>query len=311
MRPGHGKVVVAALLLDALVGEPPEDLHPTVWMGRAISTCEKEALKSKNPHARRLAGIILALSIPALVYHLARRSLDVAPRFLRWIFSAALISTSLSMRGLGEAAGAVERELRGGNLKHARTRAGEMVGRETADLSTSEVARAAVESVAENTSDGVVAPMLYGFFFGAPGALAYRAVNTLDSMVGYRSPPYEQLGWAPARLDDLANLAPARITTLVAATVSGQPVRTLETARRYGPLTASPNAGWVEAAFAGALDLRLGGPNTYGGVVREGPILGDGRRPTPEDIRRSVRLMRRCGVLLAAVAVLVDGVRRG
>jgi adenosylcobinamide-phosphate synthase len=311
MRLGHGKEVVAALLLDALLGEPPETLHPTVWMGRAISTYEKVALKPKSPHARRLAGVVLGLSIPALVYLSARRSLDVAPRSLRWAFSAALISTSLSMRGLGEAAGAVERELRGGNLRRARTRAREMVGRDTADLSASEVARAAVESVAENTSDGVVAPMFYGLFFGAPGALAYRAVNTLDSMVGYRTYPYAELGWASARLDDLANVAPARITALVAATVSGRPVRTLETARRYGPLTASPNAGWAEAAFAGALDLGLGGRNTYDGVVREGPMLGDGRRPEPEDIRRSVRLMRRGCALLAAAAVLADGVRRG
>jgi adenosylcobinamide-phosphate synthase len=280
-------------------------------MGRAISAFERLTLAAKDPRPRYLAGAVLALSLPTLVFVSVRKVLDLAPRHLRWVFEAALISTSLSMRGLGEAAGAVERELRGGNLKRARTRAGEMVGRDTANLSASEVARAAVESVAENTSDGVVAPMFYGLFFGAPGALAYRAVNTLDSMVGYRTYPYAELGWASARLDDLANVAPARITALVAATVSGRPVRTLETARRYGPLTASPNAGWAEAAFAGALDLGLGGRNTYDGVVREGPMLGDGRRPEPEDIRRSVRLMRRGCALLAAAAVLADGVRRG
>src|SRR5215216_295718 len=311
MRIGHRQEVVAALLLDALFGEPPVKLHPTVWMGAAISAFEKEALKPKNPHARRLAGILLALSIAALVYLSTPRVLDVVPRIPRRVFSALLISTALSMRGLAEAASAVERELREGNLERARASAAEMVGRDTADLPASEVARAAVESVAENTSDGVVAPMLYGLVFGAPGALAYRAVNTLDSMVGYRRDPYEELGWASARLDDLANFAPARITALMAAAVSGRPLRTLETARRYGPLTASPNAGWAEAAFAGALGLRLGGSNTYGGVVREGPILGDGRRPGPDDIRRSVRLMRRCCTLLAAAAVLVGGIGRG
>ena len=311
MRIGHRQELVAALLLDALFGEPPEKLHPTVWMGCAISAFEKEALKPKNPHARRLAGILLAFSIPALVYLSTRRVLDVAPRIPRRVFSALLISTALSMRGLAEAAGAVERELREGNLERARASAAEMVGRDTADLPASEVARAAVESVAENTSDGAVAPMLYGLVFGTPGALAYRAVNTLDSMVGYRRDPYEELGWASARLDDLANFAPARITALMAAAVSGRPLRTLETARRYGPLTASPNAGWVEAAFAGALGLRLGGSNAYGGVVRKGPILGDGRRPGPEDIRRSVRLMRRCCVLLAATAILVGGIGSG
>ncbi len=305
MRVGHRQEVVAALLLDALLGEPPEALHPTVWMGRMIAALEKEALKPKSPHARRLAGVILAFSIPTLVYLSTRRVLYVAPRR---VFGAALISTALSMRGLAEAAGAVERELREGNLERARTSVGEMVGRDTADLPASEVARAAIESVAENTSDGVVAPMLYGLLFGAPGALAYRAVNTLDSMVGYRRDPYAELGWASARLDDLANLVPARITALTAAAVSGRPLRTLETVRRYGPLTASPNAGRVEAAFAGALGLRLGGSNAYCGVVRKGPILGDGRRPGPDDIRRSVRLMRRCCMLLA---VLVGGLGRG
>jgi adenosylcobinamide-phosphate synthase len=308
MRVGHRQEVVAALLLDALLGEPPEALHPTVWMGRVIAAFEKEALKPESPDARRLAGFVLTFSIPTLVYLSTRRVLDIAPRFPRRVFSAALISTALSMRGLAKAAGAVERELREGNLEQARTSAGEMVGRDTADLSASEVARAAVESVAENTSDGVVAPMLYGLLFGAPGALAYRAVNTLDSMVGYRRDPYAELGWASARLDDLANLAPARITALTAAAVSGRPLHTLETVRRYGPLTASPNAGRVEAAFAGALGLRLGGSNAYGGVVRKGPILGDGRRPGPDDIRRSVRLMCRCCILLA---VLVGGLGRG
>jgi adenosylcobinamide-phosphate synthase len=165
--------------------------------------------------------------------------------------------------------------------------------------------------VAENTSDGVVAPMLYGLLLGAPGALAYRAINTLDSMLGYRTGPYGELGWASARLDDLVNLAPARVTALAVAVLSQRPRRTLEVARRYGPLTASPNAGWAEAAFAGALDSRLGGTNVYGGVVREGPILGAGRPPGAEEIQRSVRLMRRCCALLAVVAVLAGRVGRG
>jgi adenosylcobinamide-phosphate synthase len=130
-------------------------------------------------------------------------------------------------------------------------------------------------------------------------------------MVGYRKGHYEELDWASARLDDLANLVPARATAVAVAVVSGTPALTLETAWRYGPLTSSPNAGWTEAAFAGALGLRLGGPNAYGGVVREGPVLGDGRSPRPEDIRRAVRLMRHCCVLLAAVAVLIGASRRG
>jgi adenosylcobinamide-phosphate synthase len=311
MRALRGGEVAAALLLDALFGEPPEPLHPTVWMGRTISAFEREALGSKNPPARYLAGVALALFIPTLIFVLVRRMLNPAPRQLQWIFEAALISTALSMRGLAEAAAAVERELRAGDLERACASASEMVSRDTVGLPPPEVARAAVESVAENTSDGVIAPMLYGLLLGAPGALAYKAVNTLDSMVGYRRHPYAELGWASARLDDLVNLAPARLTALLVAAVSGRPFRTLDTARRYGPLTASPNAGWTEAAFAGALGLRLGGSNVYGGVVRKGPTLGDGRPPRPEEIRRSVGLMRRCCALFAVAVVLVGRARRG
>jgi len=311
MTPGYGGEVAGALLLDALVGEPPKAVHPTVWMGRAISACERRALELKDPRIRRLAGVALAFVLPALVYLAAWTILRVAPRALKPVLGAILISTPLSMRGLAAAAGAVEQGLRNGDLDRARAGAGEMVGRDTDGVSASEVARAAVESVAENASDGVVAPMLYGLLLGAPGALAYRAINTLDSMVGYRIGPYEELGWASARLDDLANLAPARATALGAAAVSGRPVRTLRVVRRYGALTASPNAGWAEAAFAGALDLRLGGPNSYGGVVRNGPILGEGRRPKPEDIGRAVEIMRACCALLAGAAVLLEVSRRG
>jgi adenosylcobinamide-phosphate synthase len=311
MRSLRARGVAAALVLDALFGEPPEALHPTVWMGRAISAFERAALKANDPRVRYLAGIVLALSLPALVFVLARGMLERAPRRSGWLLEVALISTTLSMRGLGEAAEAVERELRAGDLDRARARASEMVGRDTVGLLAPELARAAVESVAENTSDGVVAPMLYGLLLGAPGALAYRAVNTLDSMAGYRRCPYAELGWASARLDDLANLAPARITALLVAAVSGRPFHTLWTARRYGPLPESPNAGWAESAFAGALGSRLGGPNAYGGVVREGPFLGDGPPPGPEEIPRSVRLMRRCCELFVVAAILAGRIRRG
>jgi adenosylcobinamide-phosphate synthase len=307
----RAREVAAALLLDALFGEPPEALHPTVWMGRVISAFESAALEAKGPGPRYLWGIVLALSLPTMVFTTLRWLMDLTPRRPRWILEAALISTTLSMRGLGEAAATVERELRAGDLEQARASAARLVGRDTADLPASEVARAAVESVAENTSDGVVAPMLYGLLFGGPGALAYRTVNTLDSMVGYRIHPYAELGWASARLDDLANLAPARLTALMVAGVSGRPLHTLGIARRYGPLTSSPNAGRSEAAFAGALGCRLGGSNSYGGAIREGPVLGEGSPPGPEEIRHSVRLMRRCCALFVAAALLAGRARRG
>jgi adenosylcobinamide-phosphate synthase len=307
----YGEQVAAALLLDAMFGEPPEPVHPTVLMGRAISTFERAALKLESPRSRRLAGIILAISLPSLVFVSTRKLIDAVPGQLRWTLGTALISTTISLRGLSEAAGSVERELRYGRLECARVRVGHFVGRDTDDLPESEVCRAAVESVAENTSDGVVAPMLYGLLLGAPGALAYKAVNTLDSMVGYPQPPYTEIGWASARLDDVANLAPSRTTAFVTAAVSGRLLQTLRITRRYGSLTASPNAGRTEAAFAGALGVRLGGTNAYGGVLREGRVLGDGRLPAPMDIQRAVRLMKRCCALLALLAVVVEMVRRG
>ena len=215
------------------------------------------------------------------------------------------------MRGLATAAGGVAQALRERRLEDARSLVGHFVGRDTEDLSGPEICRAAVESVAENTGDGIVAPMFYGLLFGAPGALAYKAVNTLDSMVGHPLPQYTELGWASARLDDLANLVPSRLTVLAVAAFSGKPLRTLRIANRYGPLTRSPNAGMAEAAFAGALGVLLGGTNTYGGVVREGPTLGEGRRPAADDISRSVSLMRRCCALLGALALLKMRVNHG
>lgn len=310
IRPS-GREVAAALLLDAIRAEPPEALHPVVWIGKVISAYERRTLVLKSLVARRVAGVVLAAVLPAVVFLAARGFLNASPRQARNVLEVILLWTTLSMRGLAAAATRVERELEGGRLGGARASVGEFVGRDTGGLSEPGVCRAAVESVAENTSDGVVAPMLYGALLGPPGALAYKAINTLDSMVGYREGAYLELGWASARVDDLANLVPSRLTVLAVAATSGHPVRVLAGAARYGPLTSSPNAGWAEAAFAGALELRLGGSNAYGGVVRESPELGRGRPPRVEDIRRAVALMRRSCALLALVAILFRGTRRG
>ncbi|HKH77877.1 MAG TPA: adenosylcobinamide-phosphate synthase CbiB [Rubrobacteraceae bacterium] len=301
--------VAAALTADRLLGEPPTAVHPTVLMGRAISLYERRALAlypgSPND-ARRLglAGLLLAAMLPALALVSARAILRAFPAGLRWPVEVALLWTTISMRGLADAALAVGRELERGDLGAARVRAGEIVGRDTGRLSEGELARAAVESVAENASDGVVAPMLYGLLFGAPGALAYKAINTLDSMVGHPHPPHRDLGRASARLDDLANLLPARLTALTAASASGNFAHTWKIARLHGPLTKSPNAGWSESAFAGALGVALGGANSYGGVVRVGPTLGVGRTPEAGDIVRAIRLMHRVCVLLAALPLV-------
>ncbi len=297
----RGTAVAAALFADSLLGEPPEAAHPVVLMGRAISAFEGRVLALESERRLRMAGLFLAAALPTLSFALARLALRLMPPKLRWLLEVGLLSTALSMRGLARSALAVERELEAGDLEASRTRVGGLVGRDTEHLAPGEVARAAVESVAENTSDGVVAPMLYALLLGAPGALAYKAVNTLDSMVGHPQPPYRDLGWASARLDDLANLLPARLTALSVAVVSGRGISTLATVRRYGSLTRSPNAGRVEAAFAGALGLELGGANSYGGVLRRGPLLGSGHPPEPPDIRPAVSLMRRSCLLIAAL----------
>lgn len=311
MIPVRGVSVTAALLVDAIFGEPPRAVHPTVLMGRTVSAFEERILALEGARRRRLAGLALAVTLPALSFALARTVLHLAPKALRWPLEVGLLSTALSMRGLALAALAVERELENGDLATARVRVGEFVGRDTAHLSSSDVSRAVIESVAENASDGAIAPMFYGLLLGAPGAMAYKALNTLDSMVGHPHPPYEDLGWASARLDDLANLLPARLTALMAAAVSARSVAaTLVTARRYGPLTKSPNAGWAEAAFAGALAIRIGGASSYGGVLRQGPVLGDGRPPEAVDIRRAVILMRRACLLFAGLALTANLARR-
>jgi adenosylcobinamide-phosphate synthase len=311
MRRANATVVAAALILDALLGEPPEKIHPTVWMGRAISAFEGPALELTTASGRRAAGVLLAAVLPVAAFLSCRSLLRAAPHRTRPVLEAALVSTTLSLRGLGSAAQGVRAELAGGRLEGARARVGEFVGRDTADLPEPEVCRAAVESVAENTSDGVVGPMFYAFLLGAPGALAYKAVNTVDSMVGYRNPRHRDLGWAGARLDDLANLLPARLTVLAVAVTSREPGKVLATAVRYGPLTASPNAGYAEAAFAGALGVRLGGTNSYGGVERRGPILGDGRPADANDLGRAVALMRRACGALALAAFILEAWRRG
>ena len=303
--------VAAALALDAALGEPPARWHPTVWMGYCTSLFERFGVSRRTSVGRTLAGLTAAFAVPGISFAVSSVLLRWLPLGTRWVIEIALISTTLSMRGLAESALNVERALQACDLKEARLLAGHIVGRDTADLSKAGVARAAAESVAENTSDGVVAPMLYAAFFGAPGALAYRAVNTLDSMLGYKHPPYDSLGWAPARLDDLANLLPARLTAFAVAAVSADPGKTLRTALKFAPRHASPNAGWGEASFAGALGLRFGGPSTYLGVPRESALLGDGDPPAVGDVRRTVDLMRRTCTLLAAVLSTVESLKNG
>jgi adenosylcobinamide-phosphate synthase len=267
----------AALLIDRVLGEPPSVLHPVAAFGRAMS-----ALEARTYRPTRTAGVVHAGAGVATgaAAGLALRSTALATYL------------AVAARALADAARAVERPLAAGDLPGARAALPALVGRDPSRLDTSEISRAVVESIAENTVDAVVAPTIWAVAGGAPAVLAYRAANTLDAMVGHRSSRYERFGWAGARLDDLANLVPARLTAaLVAAVRPSRAPAVLATVRRDAAQHPSPNAGVAEAAFAAALGVRLGGANRYGERIEDRGTLGDGRCAAPGDIDRAVRLL--------------------
>jgi adenosylcobinamide-phosphate synthase len=277
----------AGLLADRLVGEPPAAVHPVAAFGTAM-----RALEGRLWRDTRGSGVAYAAT--GVVAGAA------AGRLVRSTAWATTLATA--GRALWGTAAAVAGALEADELDRARTLLPALVGRDTARLDAKEVARAAVESVAENTVDAVVAPALWGAVAGAPGALGYRAANTLDSMVGHRHPRYARFGWASARVDDAAGWVPARVTAaLVAAVRPRLAARVREAVRRDAPGHPSPNAGVAEAAFAAALGLRLGGPSAYEGRVELRPSLGTGRPPETADIARAVRLSSDVGLALAAV----------
>ncbi|MGQ9512367.1 adenosylcobinamide-phosphate synthase CbiB [Thermodesulfitimonas sp.] len=305
-------VVAAAFVVDLLIADPYWLPHPVCFFGRVIVFLEKVIRRfARRPFALRLGGVFLALLLPVGVFWAAKLGLAALSRWNQVLGLAAevyLVATTLALRGLAVAAAAVRHSLLAGNLPLARERVAAIVGRDTAALDTQGVVRATVESVAENTVDAVVAPLFYAFIGGAPLALAYRAVNTLDSMVGYRNERYRYLGWASARLDDLANFLPARLAgglfILAAVLLRGDWRRVWRTIRRDGRKHPSPNSGISEAAVAGFLGVRLGGPATYQGVLSFRSYLGEPLVPlTPEHIGAAVRLL-----YVVALLALLAGV---
>ena len=268
----------AGLVADRLLGEPPVAVHPLVAFGRAMRRVERVVYRDARGAgvAHAMVGTGLGLVAGRLV-----GSTAVAT----WV--------AVGGRELGRAATEVGAALEDGDLPLARSLLPGLVGRDPTDLDEKEVARAVVESVAENTVDAVVAPALWASVAGAPGALGYRAVNTLDAMVGHRSARYEEFGWASARLDDLAGWVPARVTAGLVAAVRPRAAGAVWAAvRTQAPAHPSPNAGVAEAAFAAALGLRLGGENHYGERVELRPPLGAGRPAERHDIARAVALSR-------------------
>jgi adenosylcobinamide-phosphate synthase len=311
--------LIAGVIADALAGDPRRG-HPVALFGQAATAIERHVYADSRARGAAFTASCVALAAaPALaisrvsrasgVPQLSRVS-PVSRNMPRLAVTAALTWTVTGARSLAAEAERIRRALAAGDLPAARRLLPSLCGRDPAHLDTGGIARAVVESVAENSGDAIVGPLLWGALAGPAALAAYRAVNTLDAMVGHRSPRYERFGWASARLDDVANWAPARVTALLAAAcapvVGGSPPVAWRTARDFGSRHPSPNAGWCEAAFAGALGIRLGGPLSYAGRAEHRPVLGTGRPPEPADIARAVRLCRAvtagATVLAAAIA---------
>jgi adenosylcobinamide-phosphate synthase len=257
----------------------------------------------------RLAGAVHAALLVGGVGAATAALERALPRRPGLGFRAVVIWTTLGGRSLERTALRLGAAVAAGELERARRLAPALVGRDVSRLDAAELARAAVESVAENTSDAVVAPLLWGAVLGAPGAAAYRAVNTLDAMVGHRDERYLRFGWASARLDDVVNWPAARLSALLTIAAASDRRRAWRAAWTDGAAHPSPNAGRVEGAFAGALGLRLGGRNTYAHGVEDRPLLGDGRVPGPNDVGRAVRLARIVAAAALGLAVAWSAAR--
>ena len=301
--------ILIAGLADLAVGDPRSG-HPVAGFGRSASALESLSYRDDRSagavHTALLLGAVTALGV--LVQRRARGPVASAA------VTAAATWTALGGTTLVRTAAAMAGELESGDLEGARAVLPALCGRDPAALDEPGLARAALESVAENTSDAHVAPLLWAALGGVPAVLAYRAINTLDAMIGNRSARYARFGWAAARIDDVANLAPARITAVLTAVcaplVGGSAAGALRTWRADASRHPSPNAGVAEAAFAGALGVRLGGPTQYRHELEIRPALGDGPPPQIADLRRAVRLSRwvqgAALTLAFAVAVVVQ-----
>ncbi|MEO8757563.1 MAG: adenosylcobinamide-phosphate synthase CbiB [Devosia sp.] len=301
-----------ALLIERLVGYPAPLLkaigHPVTWIGALITWLEVRLNTGAN---RRWMGVAMLALLLATGLALALLIIALTRRIpFGWGIEAIIASSLLAQKELGRAVKAVADKL-SLSLESGRNAVSHIVGRDPHALDESGVAKAAIESLAESTSDGVVAPLFWLLVGGLPGIVLYKIINTADSMVGHRNERYAEFGWASARLDDLVNWIPARLTALLIAGASflvrrADPEHAWGTALRDAQKHASPNAGWPEAAFAGALGLQLGGPRSYAGETHDLPSFGDGRTElTALDILKSLELYwMAMNVLLAATLVI-------
>lgn len=285
--------------------------HPVEWIGKLIGLLDNRLNHGADAPARaRLAGAV-ALALVLIVAGLLAVSVTWFCRTLPFgfILEALIASAFLASRQLGQAVDAVAQGL-GKSLRDGQQALQPIVGRDATSLDAYGTARASIETLAENASDGVVAPLLFLAVFGLPGIVLYKVINTADSMLGHLTPRHREFGWASARLDDWVNYLPARLTArliALAARIGGEDaIAARQVAVRDAPLQDSPNSGWPEAAMAGALGLRLGGPRDYRGETADLPFMGDGRAEVePDDIRRALKLYQRVndialGLVIAA-----------
>jgi len=309
-----------AVLIEITAGYPHWLLrsigHPVIWMGRLISTFERRWNNgSAGPGLRQIFGVITVLLLVAIV---ATAALIIERGFLILPFgmigAGILASTLIAQRSLYQHVARVADALENEGARSAQEAVSHLVGRDTQSLDEAGVARAAIESLAENFSDGVVAPVFWMIIAGLPGAATYKAISTADSMIGHHSPRYQAFGWAAARLDDLVNLPASRLAALLiiaaaAVTQGASAPAAWRAMRRDARHHRSPNAGYPEAAMAGALGLSLAGPRAYGGIVINDAFMGDGRRAAKtRDIRAALALYRCADAILVGCIVFTAAV---
>jgi adenosylcobinamide-phosphate synthase len=297
--------LLAGVVADWVVGDPHRG-HPVAGFGAVAAALERRWWRPSRPAG--VAYVLVLVGGAAVAVAAADRGLARRP-VARMLLLGSVTWSALGGRSLAEAGRQLAGAVRDGDLEAARPLAPTLVGRDPSGLDGPELCRAALESVAENTADAVVGPLLWGALAGPAGVAAYRAANTLDAMVGHHSPRYERFGWAAARLDDALTWPAARLgaglTCLLAPLVGGEAGRAWRTLRRDGGAHPSPNAGRMEAAFAGALGVRLGGVNRYGDRVEQRPTLGSGPAPGPDDVDRAVRLSLLVGAATTVLVALV------
>ena len=307
--------IAVGFCLDLILADPAWMPHPVVWMGRFITLVEKLLRKvfPKTPMGERAAGVFLVLALLSVTGVIAFGAITLAnfvSPYLSFALQVLWCWQVLALKGLKQEATAVYQKLAENNLPAARTAVARIVGRDTKSLSEEGVTKAAVETVAENFSDGVLAPLFYLFLGGAPLALLYKAINTMDSMVGYKNERYRFFGWAAAKLDDIANYIPSRIAALLWIVASGLAGQNAKNAwriwRRDRRNHASPNSAQTESACAGALGVQLAGPASYFGQEVDKPYIGDALRPIePKDIEKACKVLYLASSLALLLGVLL------